>query len=105
MEGRAQRPSRMVKHALALSSIIAGCGDPRIATVPQQMVFMMTGGAPPGRDTRSEIGLVNLDGSDLRQLTFDGKFKFLPHFSPDGTRIAYTRYAVGGYGSVDAQAD
>jgi Tol biopolymer transport system component len=41
----------------------------------------------------------------LRQLTNDGKYKFLPHFSPDGTRIAYTRFETAGYGSPNATAD
>jgi len=41
---------------------------------------------------------MHLDGSGRRQLTNDGKFKFLPHFSPDGSKIIYTKYEVGGYG-------
>ena len=88
--------------AAALASI-AGCGAPPPSSdagpVPdQQVVFMMTGGAPAGGPT-SEVGLVNLDGTGLQQLTSDGTYKFLPHFSPDGSRIAYTKYAVGVYGS------
>jgi Tol biopolymer transport system component len=79
-------------------------------TVTQQMVFMMyagDAGAPvaPGPDAVYEIAVMNLDGGALKQVTSDGKFKFLPHFSPDGTRLVYTKYAVGGYGSPDAQAD
>jgi hypothetical protein len=74
-------------------------------TVPQQLVFMMTGGPPPGPTSSSEIGLVNLDGTGLRQLTNDGKYKFLAHFSPDGTRLVYTKFETAGYGSPDATAD
>lgn len=48
---------------------------------------------------------MNLDGSGFRQLTNDGKFKFLPHFSPDATKIVYTKFSVGGYGSADALTD
>jgi hypothetical protein len=48
---------------------------------------------------------MNLDGSGFRQLTNDGTFKFLPHFSPDASRIAYTKYLVGQYGSPNAVTD
>jgi Tol biopolymer transport system component len=78
--------------------------------IPQQMVFMIfagDGGAPaaPGPGSIYEIAVMNLDGGGYELLTDDGKFKFLPHFSPDGTRLVYTKYAVGGYSSPNAQAD
>jgi len=98
-----------VTRVRALAALAAaGCAShaTRAAgTVPQQIVVMMTGGQPAGAGVSSELGLVDLDGSDLEQLTHDGTFKFLPHFSPDGTKLAYTKFAVGGYGSPDAQAD
>jgi Tol biopolymer transport system component len=59
----------------------------------------------PGPGAVYEIAVMNLDGSGFRQLTNDGKFKFLPHFSPEGTKIAYTKYSVGQYGSPDAVMD
>ena len=48
---------------------------------------------------------MNVDGSNRRQLTADGKNKFLPHFSPDGTRVLYTKFLVGGYGQPNSQTD
>jgi len=42
---------------------------------------------------------------NFSRLESDGKFKFLPHISPDGTRIAYTRFAVGQYGVPGAVTD
>ena len=84
-----------------------GTGHPS-ATTPQ-IVFMMPangGVAPPGTNNPPwEIVVMNLDGSGRRQLTRDGTFKFLPHFSPDGTKILYAKYAVGGYGDPNAQPD
>jgi len=37
----------------------------------------------------NEIYIANADGSNLRQLTSDGKPKRIPKWSPDGTEIAY----------------
>ena len=74
-----------------------------------QMVFMMptaAGSVAPGpNDPAWELVVMNLDGSARRQLTHDGKFKFLPHFSPDGTNLVYSRYAVGGYGNPSGAPD
>jgi Tol biopolymer transport system component len=78
------------------------------ASVNQQMVFMTptaNGELAPGPNASYEIAVMNLDGSGFRQLTNDGKFKFLPHFSPDGTKILYTKFSVGGYSSPDAVTD
>jgi len=76
----------------------------------EQIVYMIPAaglmGAPvPGAGAIFEVALVNLDGSGFRQLTNDGKMKFLPHFSPDGTKIVYSKYSVGQYGSPDAAMD
>jgi Tol biopolymer transport system component len=78
---------------------------PRAAT--QQIVFMQPVGHPlvPSPGAIYEIAMLNLDGSGFRQLTNDGKFKFLPHFSPDGAKIVYTKYSAGQYGSPDAVYD
>jgi Tol biopolymer transport system component len=65
-----------------------------------------SGPLPPGpSNTDWEIVVMNLDGTNRRQLTNDGKFKFLPHFSPDGSKVMYTKFAVGGYGDPSAQMD
>jgi hypothetical protein len=83
-----------------------GGGPPSVAT--PQMVYMMPAkdsALPPSPDSRCEIAVMNLDGTGQRQLTNDGKFKFLPHFSPDGSKVVYAKFAVGGYGSPNAQTD
>jgi Tol biopolymer transport system component len=70
------------------------------------MVFMKrTSTGPPAPDDIYEVALANLDGSESRQVTSDGMFKFLPHLSPDGTKVIYTKYAVGVYGSPDGKPD
>jgi Tol biopolymer transport system component len=69
---------------------IAGTGPPALA---------------PSPNSSYEVAIINLDGTGFRQLTNDGTFKFLPHFSPDGTRILYTKYTSGQYSSPDAVTD
>jgi len=75
--------------------------------VPQQIVFMtpIDGAFVPGPGAIFEIAVMNLDGSGFRQLTSDGTFKFLPHFSPDKSKLAYTKYLVGQYGTPNAVTD
>jgi Tol biopolymer transport system component len=85
-----------------------GCGGAGCGASPRQMIFMMPANhsvLPPGTSNLpGEIVMMSLDGSGRRQLTNDGKFKFLPHFSPDGSRIN-KKFAVGGYGDAKAQTD
>jgi dipeptidyl aminopeptidase/acylaminoacyl peptidase len=96
---------------VALALTVLGCAPPPLhphgvgKTVTQQIVVGMAGGLPVGPNSPPEIGVVNLDGSDLLPLTNDGKEKFLPHFSPDGTKIAYTKFESGGYGAPFSRAD
>ncbi|HEY6928961.1 MAG TPA: hypothetical protein VJA66_04715 [Thermoanaerobaculia bacterium] len=61
-----------------------------------QIVFEAPG--IPGGNEVQEIFTMNLDGSKLSQLTHDGLNKFLPHFSPDGTRLVYSKFLSGRYG-------
>lgn len=68
-----------------------------------QIVFEAPG--IPGGGSVQEIFTMNLDGSNLTQITHDGTNKFLPHFSPDGTRLAYTKFLVGQYGDPNARTD
>lgn len=113
MTGRT-RARRALAGAGSTVLMIAACGgggsspvDTAAAASAAQIVFMTpTNGAPtPGPGAIYEIAVMNLDGSGFRQLTNDGKMKMLPHFSPDATKIAYTRYAVASYGDPSAVMD
>ena len=81
--------------------------DGGAAAATQQMVFMQpaAGATVPGPGNVFEVALMNLDGSDLEQLTNDGTQKFLPHFSPDATKVVYTKFRSGGYGVANSQSD
>ena len=76
---------------------------PGPAPSPAQIVFEAPG--IPGGGNVQELFTMNLDGSNLTQITHDGLNKFLPHFSPDGTRLVYTKFLVGAYGTPNAQTD
>jgi len=52
-----------------------------------------------------ELVTMNLDGSNRRQLTDNDRQEFLPHFSPDGSRLAYTTFTSGSYGQPGSQTD
>jgi Tol biopolymer transport system component len=81
----------------------ADASDARVAAAAStaEMVYMATSSDARG----SEIVVMNLDGSNKKQITDNDVFEFLPHFSPDGTRLVYTRYGVGTYGDPAAQTD
>jgi hypothetical protein len=68
-----------------------------------QIVFEAPG--IPGGESVQELFTMNLDGSRLTQITHDGLNKFLPHFSPDGTRLVYSKFLAGRYGDPNAQTD
>jgi Tol biopolymer transport system component len=57
-----------------------------------------TGSDPFGMGAGAQIYVMNLDGTASRQITDSGaQQNFLPHFSPDGTRLVFTRFMTGSY--------
>jgi len=70
---------------------------------PPEIVFEAPG--IPGSGAHQELYTMNLDGSDRRQLTRDGLSKFLPHFSPDATRLVYSKFYTGQYGDPAPETD
>jgi Tol biopolymer transport system component len=71
-----------------------------------QIVFMAptgVGNVPgAGEPAAWELVVMNVDGSGREQITHNHEQEFLPHFSPDGTRVLYTR--SGGYGVPGSQS-
>jgi len=105
---------RLIARAVLISACLCiGLSQIPVRSGPlplEQIVFMNPVGGGlgppvPGPGAIYEIAVMNLDGSGFRQLTNDGKFKFLPHFSPDGSKIVYTKYSVGQYASPNAVMD
>jgi Tol biopolymer transport system component len=95
----------LVSVLLALVACSNGVGQPLGPTIASQAQIVIMSGAPPGGVTINELVTMNLDGSNRQQITSDGKNKFLPHFSPDGTKLLYTKFLTGAYGQPGAQAD
>lgn len=98
--------------------LLQGCGqssagpeDARWGSVVStaQIVFMAPTGTQPVPGSAIgpgewEIVVMNLDGTGRKQVTRNEEQEFLPHFSPDGTRLLYTRFTSGGYGVEGSQS-
>lgn len=115
--------------AMAMAAVVAGCGGAGQASLPLPPMTSSGGSSSSGGTTssgggglsnptlvftgdgfqspvsRQEVYTINPDGSAFTQLTSDGLNKFLPHFSPDGTKLLYTKFSSGGYGSPGAVTD
>jgi hypothetical protein len=82
--------------------ILIACGGGKTSTAPAtpaakpQIVY--EGPGVPGTVSEQELFTANLDGSNTVQITNDGLNKFLAHFSPDGTRLVYTKFLTGHFG-------
>lgn len=109
---------------LALCLALTGCGEDGgstgavVALPPSPSATPAPTPAPPpvpqivftGPDVASPTGIQEVfvaqaDGTGIRQLTSDGFPKFLPHFSPDGRTILYSKFTQAGYGSPNAKSE
>src|SRR5712691_4176997 len=104
--GLAGTPVAAAMAAMYAILVVGGCSDPGAPAeaATQQIVFMEQ--VKPSLGAQGfELVAMNLDGSDRRQLTDNGEQEFLPHFSPDATRLVFTEFSTGGYGFVNSQSD
>lgn len=103
----ASRAIPLALAALLIGVCAPGAGSFTSVVSRAQIVFMApTGAAPvPGGAGAAdwEIAVMDLDGSGREQLTHNREQEFLPHFSPDGTRLLYTRFTAGGYGTPNSK--
>ncbi|MFM9829492.1 MAG: hypothetical protein ACKVOB_12230 [Sphingomonas sp.] len=67
--------------------------------------LVFTGSTFPSPTDLQPVFTINLDGTGRIAITSDGLENFLPHFSPDGTKLLYTKFARGGFGSPNAVTD
>jgi Tol biopolymer transport system component len=80
---------------------LAGCQS---GAAQPQIVFMSPVKAELG-PAGYELIIMDLDGSNRRQLTDNDRQEFLPHFSPEGAKLAYTMFTSGGYGEPGSTSD
>ncbi len=93
-----------------MSTIVLGYCDKGIdletpvKAATQQIVYMEQ--VKPSLGAQGfELVVMNLDGSDRRKLTDNEEQEFLPHFSPDGTRLVLTEFTTGAYGVANSRSD
>ncbi len=81
------RPARAQSHFEPMDVFaLEYAADPQIAPGGSQVVYVRTSMDIMSDRKRSELWIVNADGSDHRRLGAGGS----PRWSPDGTRLAYT---------------
>jgi Tol biopolymer transport system component len=75
---------------------------PASASKPQ---IVYTSPGVPGTVSVQQIYTSNLDGSNAIEIPQDNLNKFLVHFSPDGTRLVYSKFLSGKFGDVAPNVD
>src|SRR5262245_8616241 len=108
MGDMAVRLSRLITTALLASAGAIRCGwaepGPVVAS-KAQIVFMAPVKVSSLGNSGYELVTMNLDGSNRRQITDNDQQEFLPHFSPDGTRLVYTKFSSGAFGEPNSPSD
>lgn len=75
---------------------LAGDFNPEISPDGTKIVFVSTSG-------NSDIWVMNIDGSEQTQLTFEPQSDLAPTWSPDGTQIAFQSFVPGDDGLPDPE--
>jgi len=89
-----------------LALVACGGGGTKVATTAAtQPQIVFEGPGVPGTVSEQELFTGNLDGSNIVQITNDGLNKFLAHFSPDGTKLVYTKFLSGHFGDLAPEDD
>jgi hypothetical protein len=107
MKLRIFTPSLLLLPLLALVACGGGSGGTTAAKTPAttQPQIVFEGPGVPGTVSEQELYTGNLDGSNIVQITDDGLNKFLAHFSPDGTKLVYTKFLSGHFGDLAPEDD
>jgi len=84
-----------------------GCGGRQsmVATQAAKPQIVYEGPGVPGTTSVQEIYTANLNGSNIAEIPQDNLNKFLVHFSPDGSRLLYTKFVTGKFGDPAPDSD
>jgi Tol biopolymer transport system component len=91
--------------AAIMAAILTVRHRPSQPPTTRQIVFMAPVKTSALGPRGTELVTMNLDGTNRRQVTDNERQEFLPHFSPDGSRLIYTVFVTGSYGQPDSQTD
>src|ERR1041384_1515209 len=84
--------AQTARHPLRLDDLtrFRNVGDPQISPDGQWVAYVV--GATDAKEDKSNshIWMVNIDGSNDRQLTFSNESESSPRFSPDGKYLSFT---------------
>jgi len=104
---------RIAAHSISSVGLVpvlalVACGSGGKTTVappvPKPQIVYTSPGVP-GTVSAQQIYTANLDGSNIVEIPQDNLNKFLVHFSPDGTRLVYSKFLSGKFGDLAPDVD
>jgi Tol biopolymer transport system component len=100
--------------SLLLAAALLACGGGRtpitapvapVSATAAKPQIVYAGPGVPGQVAVQQFYTANLDGSNTVEPPQDNLNKFLTHFSPDGTRLIYTKFLSGKFGDLAPTSD
>jgi hypothetical protein len=108
---RSRWPVCIIALGAGVTLVLGGCSPSdreagtakRAATAPR-LVYMDATKVPALGPAGYELVAMGLDRANPRQLTSNATQEFLPHFSPDASRVIYTKYTSASHGEPAARS-
>src|SRR5918994_4889105 len=90
-------PAQTARRPLKLDDMsrFRNVGDPQISPDGQWVAYVVSSADTKAEKSNSHIWMVNIDGSNNRQITFSQESENSPRWSPDGAYISFTSSRPG----------